>query len=147
MKDAGRLVGGELLHGAHHVVIVDGDDQLGSGACPAGCGQHYPRRVERFQYLLLLGACLLITLPLELVLGARVYRQPRRLALTLLVSVAAFVAWDVLAIAWDHWQYSDRYVTGWTLPGSLPVEELLFFIVIPLCGLLTLEAVRRIVGR
>jgi lycopene cyclase domain-containing protein len=103
--------------------------------------------VERFQYLLLLGACLLITLPLELVLGARVYRQPRRLALTLLVSVAAFVAWDVLAIAWDHWQYSDRYVTGWTLPGSLPVEELLFFIVIPLCGLLTLEAVRRIVGR
>jgi lycopene cyclase domain-containing protein len=103
--------------------------------------------VERYQYLLLLGACLLITLPLELVLGARVYRQPRRLALTLLVPVVVFVAWDVLAIGWDHWRYSARYVTGWDLPGSLPVEELLFFVVIPICGLLTLEAVRRIVGR
>jgi lycopene cyclase domain-containing protein len=103
--------------------------------------------VERFQYLLLLGGCLLITLPLELVLGARVYRQPRRLLLTLLAPFTIFVVWDVLAIGWDHWGYSDRYVTGWNLPGSLPIEELLFFLVIPICGLLTLEAVRRIVGR
>ncbi|HMC68522.1 MAG TPA: lycopene cyclase domain-containing protein, partial [Mycobacteriales bacterium] len=34
-------------------------------------------------YLLVLLACVVITLPLELVLGVRVYRRPRRLLLTL----------------------------------------------------------------
>ena len=29
-----------------------------------------------------------------------------------------------------------------TLPGRLPLEELLFFLVIPVCAVLTLEAVR-----
>ena len=128
-------------------MVVEGHDQRCVRAYVAGRRSQYRGPVARYEYLLLLGACLLVTLPLELVLGARVYRQPRRLALTLLAPVAIFVIWDVLAIAWDHWRYSDRYVTGWTLPGSLPVEELLFFLVIPICGLLTLEAVRRIVGR
>ena len=33
-----------------------------------------------------------------------------------------------------------------TLPGGMAIEELVFFTVIPVCGLLTLEAVRRILG-
>jgi len=103
--------------------------------------------VDRYQYLILMGLCLLITLPLEFVLGARVYRQPRRLLLTMLAPVGIFVVWDVIAFAWDHWQYSSRYVTGVEIPGGLPIEELVFFLVIPVCGLLTLEAVRRLRGR
>ena len=57
-----------------------------------------------------------------------------------------FVVWDVVAIARDHWSFNPRYVTGVDLPGSLPIEEVVFFVVIPICGLLTLEAVRRILG-
>ena len=52
--------------------------------------------------------------------------------------------WDLAAIARGHWGFNPRYVTGWELPGNVPVEELVFFVVIPICGLLTLEAVRRI---
>jgi lycopene cyclase domain-containing protein len=63
------------------------------------------------------------------------------------VPVVLFVAWDVIAIRRAHWHYSARYTTGWELPLSLPVEELVFFLVIPICGLLTLEAVRSLVGR
>jgi hypothetical protein len=37
-------------------------------------------------------------------------------------------------------------VTGWELPFGLPLEELLFFVVIPLCALLSYEAVRRMLG-
>jgi lycopene beta-cyclase len=99
--------------------------------------------LDRFQYLLLMGLCLVITLPLELLLGARVWAQPRRLLAALALPVAVFVVWDVVAIARDHWTYNPRYVTGWDL-GNLPVEELVFFVVIPICGLLTYEAVRRI---
>jgi len=99
------------------------------------------------QYLLLMAACLVVTLPLELALGARVWRQPRRLARALIPTIAVFVVWDLIAIARDHWDFNPRYVTGWNLPGELPVEELAFFVVIPICGLLTLEAVRSILGR
>ena len=99
--------------------------------------------LDRFQYLLLMALCLLITLPLEILLGARVWAQPRRLLAALAIPVVVFVVWDVAAIAREHWSYNPRYVTGWEL-GNLPVEELAFFVVIPICGLLTYEAVRRI---
>ena len=103
--------------------------------------------LDRFQYLLLMGACLVITLPLEFVIGARVWRRPRRLLAAMALPVALFVVWDVIAIARDHWSYNPEYVTGWELPLNLPVEELVFFLVIPICGLLTFEAVRRILAR
>jgi len=100
--------------------------------------------MDQYQYLLLMGACVVLTLPLEFVFGARVWRRPRRLLAALVPTVLVFSVWDVAAIGRDHWSYSDRYTTGWLAPGDLPVEELVFFVVIPVCGLLTLEAVRRI---
>lgn len=103
--------------------------------------------MDRYQYLLLMGACLVITLPLELVFGARVWRRPRRLFAAMWLPVALFSLWDVVAIERDHWSYSPRYTTGWLLPFSFPVEELVFFLVIPVCGLLTLEAVRSLLSR
>mgnify|MGYP001436460715 CR=1 FL=1 len=103
--------------------------------------------MDRFQYLLLMGACVLITLPLELVFGARVWRQPRRLALALLPAFAVFVAWDLWATASGTWDFNPDYTVGLTLPGGMAIEELVFFTVIPICGLLTLEAVRSILGR
>jgi lycopene beta-cyclase len=103
--------------------------------------------MDRYQYLLLMAACVAITLPLELILGARVYRRPRRLATVLLIVVAIFLVWDAIAIARDHWQYSDRFTTGWLLPFGIPIEELAFFIVIPLCTLLTYEAVNALLRK
>lgn len=103
--------------------------------------------MDRFQYLALMGACLVVTLPLEFVFRARVYRRPRRLVRAMALPVAVFVVWDLIAIARGHWTFGERYVTGWDLPGGLPVEELAFFVVIPICALLTFEASRRTLGR
>src|SRR3954452_24784238 len=94
----------------------------------------------RFLYLLVLAGCVVVTLPLELVLGARVWSRPRRLALTLLPVLVVFLTWDSVAIAAGQWGY--RHLTGLRL-GNLPVEELAFFVVVPTCAVLTLEAVRR----
>jgi lycopene cyclase domain-containing protein len=96
--------------------------------------------MDRWQYLIVLAACLAITAPLEF-LGAGVYRQLRRTAAAVLPVAVVFIVWDLLAIAAHVWTYDPRYVSGVDLPGSLPVEELLFFLVIPLCGLLTYTAV------
>jgi lycopene beta-cyclase len=103
--------------------------------------------MDRYQYLLLMAACAAITFPLELVFRARVYRRPRRVLRAMGLPVAIYVVWDLIAIARDHWSFNPRYVTGWELPGGLPVEELAFFLVIPLCALLTFEASRRTLGK
>ena len=99
----------------------------------------------RFAYLAVLAACLLGTLPLEFVLHTRVYGRPLRLLLTLLPVVAVFVTWDLLAIRAGHWTFDPQQVTGLRI-GSLPVEELAFFVVIPICAVLALEAVRAVKG-
>ena len=96
--------------------------------------------MDRWQYLMVLGACLLCTLPLELY-GKGVYRQPRRLAAAILPVALVFLIWDVIAVAADVWWYNPRYILGVIAPGELPLEELLFFIVIPICGVLTFSAV------
>ena len=96
----------------------------------------------RLTYLLILAGCLLGTAPLEIFLHTRVYARWRRLLTALVPVVIVFAAWDVAAIAADWWHYDARYLVGVTLPGRLPLEELLFFLVIPTCAVLTLEAVR-----
>ena len=97
--------------------------------------------MDRFQYCFLMLACLVLTLPLEFVLGARVWRSPRRLLLSLAPALIVFVGWDLWATNRGTWGFSERYTIGWTLPGGMAVEELLFFTIIPICALLTLEAV------
>lgn len=97
--------------------------------------------MRHLTYLLILAACLIGTLPLELVLGARVYAQWQRLVATLVPVAVVFTAWDLWAISRGQWSYDRRYLVGITLPGRLPLEELLFFLVIPICGVLTYEAV------
>ncbi len=93
----------------------------------------------RFHYIGILLVCLLLTAPLEFVIGARVYRRPRRLAIALAAAVP-FIAWDVAATAAGHWWFAEDYLLGINV-GNLPIEEWGFFAVIPLCGLLTFEAV------
>lgn len=101
---------------------------------------------DRWQYLIVLGLCLAITLPLEF-LGAGVYRQPRRLLRAVLPVAVVFLIWDAVAIAAGVWTYNDNYITGIRLPFRLPLEEVLFFVVIPVCALLTYNAVSAILDR
>ena len=69
-----------------------------------------------------------------------------RLLLTLLPVAAVFVVWDLYAIAQGHWDFDPEQTLGVLLPGGVPVEELLFFLVIPACAVLSFEAVRRVKG-
>jgi len=75
-----------------------------------------------------------------------VYRQARRAAFAILPVAAVFVVWDVLAIAGRVWTYNPSYLSLLELPGNIPLEEVLFFLVIPLCGLLTYNAVDTILS-
>jgi lycopene cyclase domain-containing protein len=99
--------------------------------------------VDHWQYLIVMAACLLITAPLEW-LGSGVYRKTRRAAYAVLPVATVFIVWDALAIAGRVWTYDPRYLTGLRLPAGVPIEEVVFFVVIPVCALLTYTAVEAI---
>jgi lycopene cyclase domain-containing protein len=100
----------------------------------------------QFTYLSLLVGCLVVTAPLELLLGVRVYARWRRLLVALVPELVVFLAWVLYAIAAGHWDYSATRTLDVRLPGGIPVEEVLFFLVVPVCAVLALEAVRKVTG-
>ncbi len=80
------------------------------------------------------------TLPLHRYYRLSVLCQPIRL-LTAIVPVAVvFLAWDLVATAAGHWRFDPAQTFALRLWG-LPLEEYAFFVVIPLAGILTFEAV------
>ena len=102
--------------------------------------------MARLSYVAVLAFILLATAWLEVALLTRVYRRWRRLLASVLPVAAVFVLWDVYAIAQGHWTFDARRITGITLPGHLPLDEVAFFVVVPIAGILTLEAVRSVRG-
>lgn len=99
--------------------------------------------MDAWQYMLVLGSCVAVTLPLEIIGGARVYRRPKALLATLAPVVAVFAGWDLIAVYHGDWWYSARYTLGLRL-AALPIEEWLFFLIIPICALLTYETLGRV---
>lgn len=97
-------------------------------------------------YLALLVGCLVVTAPLELVLRVRVYARWRRLLLAVLPVAVVFLCWDAYAVHRHQWWYDAAQIVGLRLPGHLPVEEVLFFLVVPVCAILGFEAVRVVTG-
>jgi lycopene cyclase domain-containing protein len=95
-------------------------------------------------YLAVLAGCLAAALWLEPVLRVGVLRRWRRLAVAVLPVAAVFLAWDLAAVAAGQWRYDLRQVCGLRLPGGLPLEEVLFFLVVPVCAVLGFEAVRAV---
>lgn len=102
--------------------------------------------MRHWTYLAVLAGCLVGALWLEPILRVNVLRRWRRLLLTVLPVAAVFVVWDLAAIAAGHWDFDPGQTVGVALPGGLPLEELLFFLVVPVCAVLGFEAVRAVRG-
>ncbi|MFI6822680.1 lycopene cyclase domain-containing protein [Micromonospora sp. NPDC050187] len=100
--------------------------------------------MRQFAYLGVLAGCLVCALWLEPVFRVNVLRRWRRLLLTLVPVVLIFALWDLAAIAAGHWTFDPEQTTGVLLPGELPLDELLFFVVVPICTILGFEAVRAV---
>ena len=78
---------------------------------------------------------------LEFAFRIRVLRRPRH-ALTAIFPVSIFfLAWDAFAIHQKHWTFDSGQILGIIGPLNIPLEEYLFFIVVPLAAILTIEGV------
>jgi lycopene cyclase domain-containing protein len=98
----------------------------------------------QFQYLAILGLCLVGTAFLEFRFDARIYRRPVRVVRSLIVPFLLFNLANEAAVFRELWWYSPKYTTGFRVPRDYPIEEVGFFVAIPLCALLTFEAARAV---
>lgn len=55
-----------------------------------------------------------------------------------------FILWDAYAIKSGHWRFDKDQILGIFGPFSIPLEEYLFFFIVPLAALMTIEAVLKV---
>jgi lycopene cyclase domain-containing protein len=97
--------------------------------------------LQQWSYVAMLAFCLAGTLPLVPAFGLSVLRQPARVLLTIGLAGSPFLLWDLYATHAGHWWFDAAQTLPWRVAG-LPVEEVGFFVVIPLVSVLTYETVR-----
>jgi len=102
--------------------------------------------LAHWAYVAMLVFCLVGTLPLVVLFRLNVLREPARLITTVLVAGAPFLAWDLWATHAGQWRFDAAQTLRWRL-GDLPLEEIAFFVVIPLVSILTYESVRVVRAR
>jgi lycopene cyclase domain-containing protein len=80
---------------------------------------------------------------LEWAFKLRVLRNPKKLGATVGLTAPVFILWDAYAIAQGHWFFDRNQMIGVIGPWNIPLEEYLFFVIIPVAAVLTLEGVNR----
>ena len=78
---------------------------------------------------------------LEIVIKTGVLRRLKRAVLSIFPISALFLIWDAYAIAQGHWFFDRTQMLGIYGPFSIPLEEYLFFLFVPLAAILTIEGV------
>ena len=81
---------------------------------------------------------------LEFVLKVKVLRRYKQVIKAILPISLIFIVWDAYAIASGHWWFDKEQILGIFGPFGIPLEEYLFFTVVPLAAILTIEAVRTV---
>jgi len=93
------------------------------------------------EYLILLAICFIAPFILSFSKKINFYQTPLRLVLAIEIPFVLFVVWDMFVTARGHWSFNPAYTLGLKI-YNLPIEEVLFFIIIPFCGLFTWESVK-----
>jgi lycopene cyclase domain-containing protein len=88
-------------------------------------------------YLLL--NILIISIPLLLSFDRKVHFHThwKFFLPAMIITLAAFIGWDVIFTSQGVWGFNERYHIAWTLFG-LPLEEYLFFITVPYASVFTI---------
>lgn len=68
------------------------------------------------------------------------YTHIRALLFSIFFILIIFGTWDVYATYRGHWQFNPASVWKWRVI-NLPLEEVLFFVVIPFCCIFTWEII------
>ena len=98
----------------------------------------------KFGYVAMLTFTVVGSFWLEIVLKIRVLKRIKRALMSIIPIAILFLIWDAYAVANGHWKFDPDQVLGIYGPFGIPLEEYLFFIIVPMAAIMTIEGVRSV---
>ena len=98
----------------------------------------------KFSYLAMLLFTICGSFWLELVLKIRVLKRIKRVLLSIIPIAIPFITWDAYAVSHHHWSFDPKQILGIYGPFKSPLEEFLFFLIVPIAAIMTIEGVRSV---
>ena len=81
---------------------------------------------------------------LEIFLKIRVLKRFNKVIKALIPGFLLFVSWDAYAVSRGHWRFDPAQILGIYGPFKIPLEEYLFFLIVPIAAIMTISAVTKV---
>ena len=93
--------------------------------------------MAQFNYLMVLGFIGACAIFVNFGFRLRISSKWKLFLFTDAVILAIYLVWDFLAVSKGSWYFDPEQVVGLYIFSRLPIEEILFFIIVPLMVVLT----------
>ncbi|MEO6231601.1 MAG: lycopene cyclase domain-containing protein [Ferruginibacter sp.] len=94
-----------------------------------------------YTYFLILAASIAGPLALSFDKKVAFYKKWKYLFPAILLPSLIYIVWDIFFTAKGVWSFNENYITGFKI-ANLPIEEVLFFIVVPYCCVFIYECIK-----
>ena len=93
-----------------------------------------------YTYFIILAASVAGPLALSFDKKVAFYKKWEYVFPTMIFPAILYIAWDIIFTAKGVWSFNEQYITGIKL-YNLPIEEVLFFFIVPYCCLFIYECI------
>src|SRR3954468_13840003 len=94
-----------------------------------------------YTYFIILTASLAGPFALSFDKKVAFYKKWKYLFPAMIFPALLYIVWDIYFTSKNVWSFNEKYISGLKL-GNLPVEEVLFFFVVPYCCVFIYECIR-----
>lgn len=95
---------------------------------------------SHYTYFFILACSLFFPLVLSFDKKVSFYRKWKFLFPAMLIPAVFYILWDIYFVSKGIWSFNERYITGIKL-YNIPLEEIMFFFVVPYCCVFIYECV------
>ncbi len=94
-----------------------------------------------YTYFLILAGSVAVPFALSFDKKVGFYKKWKYLFPAMVIPALLYIAWDIYFTWRGVWSFNEKYITGIKLV-NLPIEEVLFFLIVPYCCVFIYECVR-----
>ena len=95
-------------------------------------------------YLAMLAFTIVGSFWLEIFIKVGVLKRFKKVLLSIVPIAFLYLIWDAYAISRHHWHFDRSQIIGIFGPFHIPLEEYLFFLIVPIAAIMTIEAVTKV---
>ena len=100
--------------------------------------------MQKFGYFAMLVFTIFGSFWLEIFIKVKVLKRIKLVLKAIAPVALLFLFWDAYAIHSRHWHFDVKQIIGIYGPGRIPIEEYLFFLIVPIAAIMTIEAVVKV---